>query len=693
MEAGIFKIPPKRGFIQTVQKLFLQHKQNLHGIILYLGKLLIHSFAHMNFKKSFKGILVFLCLVITMAGYGSVSPIDSLLAAARNALFSSPDSAHQMILEAISLSGRQKNYLMLADSYRLLGNYHSDILGDPEKASAAYARADSLYRKSEGIKAIEGIGAISHCYGTLNHRQGNYVDALSCYTRAIAVLDSVGNKTILPKTLNNISTLYAFLEDYPKAEKYARECLNLANDNQDEYLASVSSITLADARIAMGAFSEVPELLENARLIATRRKDLYILDLYHVNYGNYCRFFKKNIPEAIEHYQLALMYADSLGSPWEQVRSLTNLSELYYLDQQLAEAEETGLGALALSEKLGTLDIRQRVLSLLSKIRAHHLDFAKAYAYLEESFQLRDSVLNEKKQRDIELLESIYQTEKKELKIASLEKEKRLQMIIASAGIIALILLIISLYLRQLSISNKKKLAEQEIIRLEQEKQLVATQAVLEGETTERSRLARDLHDGLGGLLTSMKLSLSAMKERIFLDETGRKMFVNALDLLDMSVKELHQVANNMMPESLLNYGLKTAIENFVSNLEVQDCDLQFRYYGSEIRFMSDFEMAVYRMAQELYNNALKHADAEEIFLQIVVDGIRFNISYEDNGKGFDIRCLDAGKGMGLQNLSSRVKAFGGQIEISSAPNQGTQVTIEFKDTSKFMLNDTSTDR
>lgn len=641
-------------------------------------------------KRSLSVIVALLCLSLSPAVYGSSENVDSLLTAARKRLFSSPDSAHEMIVQAISLSRSQKNNLMLADSYRLLGNYQGDILGNPETASASYAKADSLYRESDGVKAAEGIGAISHCYGTLSQRQGSYVDALTNYTRAIAILDSVGNKTILPKTLNNISTLYAFLDDYPKAEKYARECLELAQDNRDDYMISVVSITLADALITQGKFGDVPALLENARSIASRRNDMYILDLYHYNSGNYYRLFKKYIPEAISHFQQSLQYADSLGNPWERLRSLSNLSELHYAELETEEAEKAGQAALTLAEQLGTIDIRQRVLELLSKIRADQNDFSQAYVYLKESFQLRDSVLNEKKQRDLDVLESIYQTEKKEIKIASLEKEKRLQMVVASAGMVALILLIINLYLRQMSISAKKKLAEQDVVRLEQEKQLVATQAVLEGETTERSRLARDLHDGLGGLLTSIKLSLHTMKERVFLDDNGRKMFVNALDLLDMSVKELHQVANNMMPESLLNHGLKTAIENYVDNLETKEgCDLSFRFYGADSRFVPDFEMAVYRMTQELYNNALKHADAGEIFLQMVIDDNRLNISYEDNGKGFDPRCLESGKGLGLRSISTRVKAFGGQMDISSTPGQGTQVIIEFNNTDKFQLHDT----
>ncbi|MGV8095367.1 MAG: ATP-binding protein [Mangrovibacterium sp.] len=376
---------------------------------------------------------------------------------------------------------------------------------------------------------------------------------------------------------------------------------------------------------------------------------------------------------AIAHYRQALQYADSLGSPWEQVRALSNLSELHYFNHQTEEAEETGQAALALTGQLGTTDIRQRVLGLLAKIRAYHHDFRQAYEYLTESFQLKDSVFNEKNQQHLNLLEAVYQTEKKELKIASLEKEKQLQMILASAGIVALILLIISLYLRQRSISNKKKLAEQEIIRLEQEKQLVATQAVLEGETAERSRLARDLHDGLGGMLSAIKLNLFDIRHGVLLSEEDVGHLNKVMTMLDSSMSELRRVAHNMMPESLARHGLKTALSDFCGSVR----NVHFHYFGSEDRLNRNLEIMLYRTIQELVNNAVKHADARNIHVQIVQEPDRVSLTVQDDGKGFDPHAETPGAG--LKNIRNRAESFNGTIEIFSQPGKGTEISAEFK--------------
>ncbi|QQS52170.1 MAG: hypothetical protein IPM71_05400 [Bacteroidota bacterium] len=169
------------------------------------------------------------------------------------------------------------------------------------------------------------------------------------------------------------------------------------------------------------------------------------------------------------------------------------------------------------------------------------------------------------------------------------------------------------------------------------------------------------------------------MKGNFILDEKGKTDFGNALELLDKSVHELRQVAHNMMPEALIKFGLKDALTDFCTSLEnLKEINIQFRFYGENQRMDQNIEIALYRIAQELVNYALKHSGASEVLIDLVQDKERINLTIEDNGKGFDIDKISEFKGMGLKSLKSRVNALNGVFDIMSIPGKGTEIKVEF---------------
>ncbi len=219
---------------------------------------------------------------------------------------------------------------------------------------------------------------------------------------------------------------------------------------------------------------------------------------------------------------------------------------------------------------------------------------------------------------------------------------------------------------------------QQRIAELETEKQLLATQSLLEGQEDERSRIAKDLHDGLGGLLSGVKLQLGAMKGNLILTEENGIAFNRVLNNLEESIAEMRRVAHNMMPETLLRFGLPQALEDYSSSLSHQQAfTIQCEFRGMEKRLDSSTEVVVYRIVQELINNAVKHSGASAILVQIMRhDEERLNITVEDNGKGFDPKFTGSDTA-GLRNISSRVKYLNGKMDIQSEPGNGTSVYIE----------------
>ena len=291
----------------------------------------------------------------------------------------------------------------------------------------------------------------------------------------------------------------------------------------------------------------------------------------------------------------------------------------------------------------------------------------------------RDSILTLERSKQILDMETQYQTEKKEAEIIHLLKEKKLYGIIAFSVVFSLLTMIIALFLKHKNIKTKKQLIEQKVIQLEQEKKLMVTQAVLEGEETERTRLANDLHDGLGGLLSGVKLNLSAMKENSLLSSENAAAFNKTIGLLDNSIRELRRIAHNLIPENLMRLGLGYAISEFVHSFNMDKPQISFHFYGEETRYAKELELTVYRITQELVNNAVKHSGASTINVQLIMENERINVQVIDDGTSFDTSIIEnMSKGTGLQQIKNRVNALNGRFEIVSKPNEGTEAYIEF---------------
>jgi two-component system NarL family sensor kinase len=225
---------------------------------------------------------------------------------------------------------------------------------------------------------------------------------------------------------------------------------------------------------------------------------------------------------------------------------------------------------------------------------------------------------------------------------------------------------------------QQDELQQQRIRELEKDKQLVAVDSLLKGQEGERSRLAKDLHDGLGGLLSGIKFSLSNMKNNMVITADNLAVFERSLDMIDTSIRELRRVAHNMMPEMLTQFGLDEAVKDYCNTINsTKMLSVKYQSLGMESRLESTSEIIIYRIVQELLNNTMKHAAATEVFVQLIREGNRLNVVVEDNGKGFDMSAAEEHKGAGLVNVRSRVDYLKGQLDIHSERGKGTLVNIE----------------
>ena len=202
---------------------------------------------------------------------------------------------------------------------------------------------------------------------------------------------------------------------------------------------------------------------------------------------------------------------------------------------------------------------------------------------------------------------------------------------------------------------------------------------MLKGEEQERTRLAKDLHDGLGGMLSGIKYSMNTMKGNLIMTPDNAQAFERSMEMLDNSIREMRRVAHNMMPEALVKFGLDTALKDFCNDINQSGAlKINYQSFGMESGIIDQTTaITVYRIVQELINNTIKHAGAKEAIVQLTRTNGQLAITVEDDGKGFDTALLQRSKGIGWSNIQNRVDFLKGKLDVKAQPNKGTSVLIE----------------
>lgn len=211
--------------------------------------------------------------------------------------------------------------------------------------------------------------------------------------------------------------------------------------------------------------------------------------------------------------------------------------------------------------------------------------------------------------------------------------------------------------------------------------------AVLRTEEKVRSRYSRELHDGMGPLLSSAKMSMSVLAKNIESEE-NRELITSTSAVIDEAIRSLREISNNLSPQVLNNFGLERGISNFINkNPQLRTIDMRFDTNLRKERFNHDIEVILYRVVCELINNSLKHSGCTRIELDLRHVYDRIYLTYNDNGCGFDTRAV-ADCGMGMSNITSRINSLGGIIDITSRPNAGMAASIIVSTSGEPIVND-----
>jgi signal transduction histidine kinase len=372
---------------------------------------------------------------------------------------------------------------------------------------------------------------------------------------------------------------------------------------------------------------------------------------------------KREFDKALELSRQAVANYKEAGMPFYAMSSLINQSTIFLEKKDYDHALEAIEEATDMSTIRENRNLYMRLYNQFALIYEKMGDYSEAYGFVKITYQLQQEFFKDRIDIQINELSAKYDLLVKEQKIKEAKDKTeyiRRQFIML---IIILAVLFISFILSVFYLRQKRKA----VIRLK------LIEAVVETETNERKRIARDLHDGLGPVLSAINHYFQA-----FLDarEEDKAMIRSKLQqVITDAIDEVSRISHNISPHVLENHGLITALNNFmVPILNTGKINVHFKPDFFD-RFDLKKELTVYRCITELINNTLKHAEASRITIHIYHKENILFISYADNGKGFEIS-QNKTDGMGLYNIKNRVESFGGRLLIESSLKKGTKATI-----------------
>jgi signal transduction histidine kinase len=211
-----------------------------------------------------------------------------------------------------------------------------------------------------------------------------------------------------------------------------------------------------------------------------------------------------------------------------------------------------------------------------------------------------------------------------------------------------------------------------------EQQQVISLQSMINGQEAERTRIARDLHDGLGGLFSTIKMYLSSLQQE-FPSLAEKELFGKSYGMVNTAAEEVRRIAHNMMPQVLMKLGLINAMRDLCANISTTKLlNVKMEVHGMDIRLNATTEIMLFRIMQELLNNIVKHAQATEAIIQFVREKNRLSVIVEDNGKGFNAQDVEKISHAGIATIQSRVAYLNGKVTIDSQQGVGTTVMMDF---------------
>jgi len=600
-----------------------------------------------------------------------------------------------------------KAYQYLEEAHRLMDEpptdyqkglyqlYHANILMDfePQKAKAEFLTADSLLARDATASSYKYRSKLWNNYGLVLQKEDKSAEFMDIVVhKTIPYARLAGDSAQVGFQLQNMAMLMSNLLNYKGAADYYKQAVQtlLAVPEREEDKLYIFINTAKNA-LLMKDETQARIYLDSAKSYV--RRFPHSTTSIPAYYRTELTYFKHigDKQKVLENYEKGIAAAKKTDNAY-MLKDLSFELSTFYRD--LGEYQRARKYLLLSNEYQPYSRLQNRAIFQreMAQLEYHLGNYKTAYGYLDSLRMSLDSIYQKDVATKLLKFEQQYKTAEKENRILRLEtKNKQQELAIAKShwwqlalGAGLVLAVFIAYFLWKLSAKNKKLLIqndllhEKELRTVRQQERLNQYAAMLQGQEAERSRMAKDLHDGLGGLLAGVKLKLSSIVARTGMGKPGEKSAIDdVVRQLDYSVDELRRVAHDMMPESLRFGGLAPALSDLCRYMGTPIVQVIFQNLGIKDNYSDQLRVTVYRVVQELLTNAIKHAEATKIIVQCSEMDNTLFVTVEDNGKGMEENKQNGENGLGLVNIQNRVSILNGDIETVSHPREGTTVNIQ----------------
>ena len=584
---------------------------------------------------------------------------------------------------------KKANELVKNNSYlKDLSYYYNSLFFSLTKENLQkFRKADEALKKYNSREIYILRSKILFNIGLLYQRENEPLQTIEVLVKeAIPVAKKSKDSQELSNLYKLIAVVFYNNEDIAKTKYYldlSISTLEQGKSKKNRYNEDLIELYLFNVEV-LSVQKKTNEAFEYLQKAEDLLKSYPLKSLYIEYY-----FAKGSLNQEIKNYEQAISDYDN-GVRLSQLNKDSALEqrfklmkyEVFILQNKIESAKDLLLDVF----KTGGMNIKDRAYYSyeLSKIYRKLNDFEKAYVYNEQYIQLKDSLSQMFEAEKIADIEARYNKLENENKIKELTIEKQATLLNQRKNMLFLLLLSFALicvltvtYFIWKNLKNQKKITAQKEINhfqklnnLKREKEIEIMQTMINVEEAERKRVARDLHDSIGSKLSALKIIFANTQNKNDYNDSR----INTI--LETSIAELRQISYNLVPESLLKLGLEKALGDLCFTLRSDTVSIEFHSYEIDNSMPLTTQTNIFRIVQELVNNALKHSKATQILVSCSQNGNRFYISIEDNGVGFDISGIEENQGLGIKNIKSRIELLHGSFDCESSSG-GTSYNIE----------------
>ena len=541
-------------------------------------------------------------------------------------------------------------------------------LGDIFETNGDFAKALNIYQESLELSIAEDdeIAIISgyNNLGRINEGLGNIDVALKNYLESLRKAENINRQAYIALACLNIGYLYSDQGNYIKAEEYINKSIAASKSGSNKKMQ-------ADALNGKGSLLKKHEKFDEAIVtyneVITIRKAIGDKRGLSFTYNHLGEIYENlnNLEKAWEYNYKSLVLRQELGFKKGIATSLRHLGDIHISKKEYPQALSKLNEGLKIAKEINSHEELQKIYFILAKAFVKIGNYKQAYNYKEKHVAIKDSLFTLDQNKQFANLQTLYETEKKEKKIAiQISEINKLK--INSAKVTsqrnyifggAILIGIMTLFVFRMRKINKEKNDKKEFAEL-----------LLQAQEEERKRIARDLHDGVGQSLLLIKKQMENHQVTTLVNQ----------EMIASTLEEVRSISRDLHPFQLDNFGLTSTIEGMIEKVgKSTELFITKEIQNIDGVLLKSLDIHLFRTIQESLNNIIKHAEATAAKVIIRNEEANITVTIQDNGKGFDPELtIVKSKSMGLRTMHERIFAIGGKIEIRKGKTNGMVINI-----------------